>query len=315
MRQGRPPSVPYPKIGDKFNSWTCISKEFRNEKTKKINFRWQCECGYEKNSSHVEIVQGRSKQCRNCGYTKARKHNQLTTESWIEKAREVHGSLYDYSEVEYKNSKDKVIITCKIHGRFQQDPGTHIYQKSGCPDCSKENRTIEDLTGRRFAKLTAIRRLGRNSHNKILWECKCDCGNLTTVIGSVLRTGRTKSCGCLNQGSLGSYIDLTERRFGKIVAKSMFRKEFYYPSGKQTQVWWKCECDCGTQKSVRSTELLAGKMKSCGCNRTPAKDEIGNKYGMLTVLKKSEKQHNKSGMTVIWDCQCECGKIVQVNAS
>lgn len=55
-----------------------------------------------------------------------------------------------------------------------------------------------DLTSRVFGRLTAItpsavkRRLG-----KVFWVCMCECGNLVTVDGSNLRTGNTKSCGCL----------------------------------------------------------------------------------------------------------------------
>lgn len=54
-----------------------------------------------------------------------------------------------------------------------------------------------DLTGLRFGKLTVIRRaeLDTKSGNA-KWVCKCDCGNISTVIGSKLRSGHTKSCGC-----------------------------------------------------------------------------------------------------------------------
>lgn len=54
----------------------------------------------------------------------------------IEKFIQVHQDLYDYSLVEYKTTKDKVIIICKIHGEFQQSPEKHIYRKQGCPKCS-----------------------------------------------------------------------------------------------------------------------------------------------------------------------------------
>lgn len=43
----------------------------------------------------------------------------MNTENWIKRAREVHGDLYDYSKTVYKSSKDKVIITCPIHGDFE----------------------------------------------------------------------------------------------------------------------------------------------------------------------------------------------------
>ena len=56
---------------------------------------------------------------------------------FVEKAIVVHGDKYDYSYVDYKNSKTKVKIFCKKHGIFEQRPDTHL---SGaiCPKCSKE---------------------------------------------------------------------------------------------------------------------------------------------------------------------------------
>lgn len=53
-----------------------------------------------------------------------------------------------------------------------------------------------DLTGQRFGMLTARACVGRRDH-KALWQCKCDCGNMTYVVSSVLRAGKTRSCGCL----------------------------------------------------------------------------------------------------------------------
>lgn len=41
-----------------------------------------------------------------------------TTEQFIEEARAIHGDKYDYSKVEYVNSRTKVCIICPIHGEF-----------------------------------------------------------------------------------------------------------------------------------------------------------------------------------------------------
>lgn len=53
-----------------------------------------------------------------------------------------------------------------------------------------------DLAGKRFGRLTVIRRVGKNKWGDSLWECSCDCGNITTVSGGHLKGGHTKSCGC-----------------------------------------------------------------------------------------------------------------------
>lgn len=63
----------------------------------------------------------------------------VTTESFIQKAREIHGDRYDYSKVEYKSAKEKVIIICKEHGEFPQTPNIHLRGK-GCPICGNISR-------------------------------------------------------------------------------------------------------------------------------------------------------------------------------
>lgn len=57
-----------------------------------------------------------------------------------------------------------------------------------------------DLTGKRFGRLTVIKRaddaVRPSGYKEVQWHCKCDCGNFTTVTGKRLRSGNTKSCGC-----------------------------------------------------------------------------------------------------------------------
>jgi lambda repressor-like predicted transcriptional regulator len=54
-----------------------------------------------------------------------------------------------------------------------------------------------DITGQVFSKLTVIRRAGPE------WLCECACGTTCTVRASNLRSGKKKSCGCLNRNSFG----------------------------------------------------------------------------------------------------------------
>lgn len=59
-----------------------------------------------------------------------------------------------------------------------------------------------DLTGKRFGRLTVIKQMPNNANGKVMWLCKCDCGNEKIIIGSLLHTGKTKSCGCLIRESI-----------------------------------------------------------------------------------------------------------------
>ena len=68
--------------------------------------------------------------CPKCG-PKAK----IDSELFEEKARKKHGDRYDYSKVNYIDSKTKVCIICPEHGEFWQNPIAHI-NMNGCPVCS-----------------------------------------------------------------------------------------------------------------------------------------------------------------------------------
>lgn len=58
---------------------------------------------------------------------------------------------------------------------------------------------MEDITGKKYGKLTVIEQSGKDKHNNILWKCQCECGNVTSVSGYRLRNGVVKSCGCFRK--------------------------------------------------------------------------------------------------------------------
>ena len=64
-----------------------------------------------------------------------------------------------------------------------------------------------ELSGETFSRLLVVDQAPTTA-GRLRWNCKCECGSLTVVLGSHLRTGRTKSCGCLN-------IDFVSERFRK----------------------------------------------------------------------------------------------------
>lgn len=64
-------------------------------------------------------------------------------------------------------------------------------------------KKIQDLTGQRFGRLTVLERapnyITPKGTQRSNWKCQCDCGKIVTVIGTHLRNGNTKSCGCLQK--------------------------------------------------------------------------------------------------------------------
>ena len=74
-----------------------------------------------------------------CECSKCMKNAKGTTDEFIERARKIHINKYDYSKVEYINSKTKVCIICPEHGEFWQTPDKHLYGQ-GCPICGNDKQ-------------------------------------------------------------------------------------------------------------------------------------------------------------------------------
>lgn len=79
--------------------------------------------------------------CPECA--NVRNSRRLTTETFIDKAKAKYGDkAYDYSNVDYKNNKTKVIVTCPMHGDFQSTPVNHLSGR-GCPECVAVKNAME----------------------------------------------------------------------------------------------------------------------------------------------------------------------------
>ena len=56
-----------------------------------------------------------------------------------------------------------------------------------------------DLTGQEFGRLIVQELIGKNKHGQLTWSCLCACGSTKSVQGAELKSGDTKSCGCLRR--------------------------------------------------------------------------------------------------------------------
>ena len=177
---------------------------------------------------------------------------------------------------------------------------------------------MKDITGFRNKKLVAVKPTAERKGGCVVWECKCDCGNIVFVPGPYLTSGKKGSCGCLekeNRQTIGQRVDnsknISNIKFGKLTA--------LYPTEKRSgsSIVWHCLCECGNECDV-SISHLGKSVFSCGCYRKECAKEkgkqfiinlIGNKYGKLTVIDyvEEEKKHGS-----YWKCKCECGKEVIV---
>jgi hypothetical protein len=63
-------------------------------------------------------------------------------------------------------------------------------------------RTLHDLLGQRFGRLTVIGRAENSRSNHARWNCSCSCGGGTVAYGIDLKSGHTYSCGCLRSETI-----------------------------------------------------------------------------------------------------------------
>lgn len=70
--------------------------------------------------------------------------------------------------------------------------------KGGTKSCGCLRLTkADDLSGEKFGRLTATERSSNDDRSRATWKCFCECGNTIIVQATSLKTGNTKSCGCL----------------------------------------------------------------------------------------------------------------------
>lgn len=123
--------------------------------------------------------------------------------------------------------------------------------------------------GDKYGRLTTVRRVEDavypSGQRRPRWECICSCGNSCIKLSSQLRSGKTRSCGCLRSETSAArqFKDITGQKFGMLTVLS-FGGISKISSGQSRSIWT-CKCDCGTKSQVQGMRLQSGHTKSCGC--------------------------------------------------
>ncbi len=118
----------------------------------------------------------------------------LTTQEFIEKAKQVHSNKYNYFKVDYIDSKTKVIITCPIHGDFFQAPAKHL-EGRGCPKCftGDTNAFIEKARQIHGDKYDYSKSAYQGRHSRIIITCPVH-GDFTQEVGNHLQGSGCPKC-------------------------------------------------------------------------------------------------------------------------
>lgn len=98
-------------------------------------------------------------------------------------------------------------------------------------------RPCENLIGQKFGRLTVEAMAASTPGSSRRWLCRCECGNSVVVSQENLKSGHTKSCGCLKSP------DITGKVFGKLTVLGRSEKRGH--RGNRTVPLWECRCECG----------------------------------------------------------------------
>lgn len=200
------------------------------------------------------------------------------------------GKLIFIKPSQIKNNRVYWWVQCEC-GEIEEKRNDSPAQ--ACSKCLKKEqgkkikgKNMSDLSNQRFGKLIALYPLEERKANKILWHCKCDCGNEIDVYAASLTSKNTLSCGCLRKEKANfkkNSTDLTGKVFGYLTVLEKTAERQY---GK---IVWKCQCECGKIVYLNTSRLNNGNDTSCGCKKSSlGAIKIENIFKANNILYKKE---------------------------
>ena len=110
--------------------------------------------------------------CYKCGKAKAGKsQSKSIADNFVSRAAAVHSDRYDYSLVQYSQSKIKVKIICSEHGIFEQDPNSHL-RGNGCAICGngKKGKIKSKFSADNFVSRATAAHSGRYDYSLVQYS-------------------------------------------------------------------------------------------------------------------------------------------------
>lgn len=162
------------------------------------------------------------------------------------------GKLTVIEKAENKGGRTAWRCACECGGEAIVTANCLRTEKTKTCGCSKRFVKI----GETYGRLTVLEKLNeRTADDRMLYLCKCSCGNevkkpITGILGI-----KEPSCGCVQREVK---IEMVGKRFGRWTVIERVDKDV-------DGTYWLCRCDCGTERVVNGRGLRTGKSVSCGC--------------------------------------------------
>lgn len=197
----------------------------------------------------------------------------------------------------------------------------------------------KDIINKQFGNLKVTKYLGSFPYGKSRqskYECICSCGTICQRWRNQLISKVTTSCGIKKNHKIDKpKIDQSGKRFGRLTVLEFS----HFDRTKGVKQYWKCKCDCGTEKIIGYNSLHNGDTKSCGClhkenieyfktneciqKRSLPKNqavinELYSRYKISAVKRKVEFDISKEDFTILlfqncYYCGCKPNKEAMKN--
>ena len=174
---------------------------------------------------------------------------------------------------ETKERKNKSVVwICKCECGRQEKFSTKELRSDGIIQChycgnnrKPNSNLLENIIGKKFNSLTVLEKTEKRAGGKILYKCKCDCGNITYVNRTDLQSGHILSCGC---------VKLKYKKGDIINNKKILDLNGYQQHDKSKHHhYYRCKCLlCGREYDALSQTLE--KNIGCGCQKSIGENNI-----------------------------------------
>lgn len=225
-------------------------------------------------------------------------------------------TVLKYNHID-KNRKSVWLCKCDCGNETLVTASNLRTNKTKSCGCLRSKLRFENLSGKIYNNIEILDYI-ETIKNKHYYNCKCYCGNIFKVEGLKLKSGHTKSCGCLVKNIQKSKIkNMIGFEFNNCV---VIEQTDHIIHGSRKKVTWLCKCHCGNFFKVTGETLRSASQKSCGCLHWP-KGEMSPLYNHdLTEEERSRDNelYRKWRLEVYkrdnFTCQCCKGENLYLNA-
>lgn len=221
--------------------------------------------------------------------------NKLNISDFIYKANVKHLNKYDYSKVIYISGKLKVIITCPLHGDFEQAPSLHLIN-GGCKKCANINRAlsksfkIEDYikicNKKHNNKYNYSKTIIKNLNDKIIIICPIH-GEFKQIAGTHKQGAECKKCGIIKFSKANTF----DTKYFIEKASKIHDNKYDYSKSSYINNTTRLEIICPIHGSFFKTPVSHYSGNACSvCNKSKNELKICNWLSYYNIKFEEQKK-------------------------